>query len=120
MISEHRSHLTSFIDGCASRAFPFFFKCSADHRDLHSFPTRRSSDLFPALIVQREFEPASFGMLTALVSSVWQIGASTGPLLLGAIHDLAKSYTAPIFVCAALDVGAAVVILLRPQRRTIT
>src|SRR5437016_4210554 len=24
----------------------FFFKCSADHRDLHSFPTRRSSDLF--------------------------------------------------------------------------
>src|SRR5437867_12326467 len=24
----------------------FFFQCSADHRDLHSFPTRRSSDLF--------------------------------------------------------------------------
>src|SRR5438270_7111168 len=23
----------------------FFFKSSADHRDLHSFPTRRSSDL---------------------------------------------------------------------------
>src|SRR5438876_10344844 len=23
----------------------FFFSCSADHRDLHSFPTRRSSDL---------------------------------------------------------------------------
>src|SRR5438874_9615905 len=23
----------------------FFFHCSADHRDLHSFPTRRSSDL---------------------------------------------------------------------------
>src|SRR5437870_12815668 len=26
-------------------SFFFFFKCSADHRDLHSFPTRRSSDL---------------------------------------------------------------------------
>src|SRR5690606_41261269 len=25
--------------------FSFFFYCSADHRDLHSFPTRRSSDL---------------------------------------------------------------------------
>src|SRR5205809_5334961 len=25
---------------------PFFFYCSAPHRDLHSFPTRRSSDLF--------------------------------------------------------------------------
>src|SRR5262245_64061597 len=24
---------------------PFFVECSADHRDLHSFPTRRSSDL---------------------------------------------------------------------------
>src|SRR5690348_17408639 len=23
----------------------FFFKCLCDHRDLHSFPTRRSSDL---------------------------------------------------------------------------
>src|SRR5207248_8413461 len=25
----------------------FFFYCSGDHRDLHSFPTRRSSDLIP-------------------------------------------------------------------------
>src|SRR5438034_8073192 len=25
----------------------FFFSLSADHRDLHSFPTRRSSDLAP-------------------------------------------------------------------------
>src|SRR5207249_11914898 len=24
---------------------PFFLYCSPDHRDLHSFPTRRSSDL---------------------------------------------------------------------------
>src|SRR5438034_6905804 len=34
----------------------FFFYCSGDHRDLHSFPTRRSSDLGVALyptIVQR-------------------------------------------------------------------
>jgi MFS family permease len=78
---------------------------------------------FPALIVQREFEPASFGMLTALVSSAWQIGASSGPLLLGAIHDLAGGYTAPIIVCAVLDFAAAIVILLRSrgaQRRTIT
>src|SRR5437870_8208669 len=26
-------------------SFLFFFYCSGDHRDLHSFPTRRSSDL---------------------------------------------------------------------------
>src|SRR5438445_6655813 len=28
----------------------FFFSCTVDHRDLHSFPTRRSSDLFLLLI----------------------------------------------------------------------
>src|SRR5690606_6702464 len=27
------------------RSFLFFFRCSGAHRDLHSFPTRRSSDL---------------------------------------------------------------------------
>src|SRR5205814_9387565 len=27
------------------RFFCFFFDCYGDHRDLHSFPTRRSSDL---------------------------------------------------------------------------
>src|SRR5947209_19656514 len=27
--------------------FSFFFECYADHLDLHSFPTRRSSDLAP-------------------------------------------------------------------------
>src|SRR6266852_9134466 len=27
--------------------FIFFFYCSGHHRDLHSFPTRRSSDLSP-------------------------------------------------------------------------
>lgn len=70
---------------------------------------------FPALIVQREFEPASFGMLTALVSSVWQIGASSGPLVLGAIHDLTGSYTAPIAVCGALAIAAGVLILMRPR-----
>src|SRR5438874_9443397 len=30
----------------------FFFSCSGDHRDLHSFPTRRSSDLVGAELLQ--------------------------------------------------------------------
>src|SRR5438034_7913446 len=29
----------------SSASFFFFFSCYGDHRDLHSFPTRRSSDL---------------------------------------------------------------------------
>src|SRR5207245_11096717 len=30
---------------CLLIYLPFFFYCSVDHRHLHSFPTRRSSDL---------------------------------------------------------------------------
>src|SRR5438034_4264996 len=37
MLSLGRLHLESHRT--------VFFKCSGDHRDLHSFPTRRSSDL---------------------------------------------------------------------------
>src|SRR5436305_11435787 len=31
----------------------FFFYCYGDHLDLHSFPTRRSSDLGPAALCRR-------------------------------------------------------------------
>src|SRR5438067_8948921 len=40
----------SYLYSCvpSSSDFPiFFFYCYGDHRDLHSFPTRRSSDLRP-------------------------------------------------------------------------
>src|SRR5437868_7478237 len=40
--------MSSFL---TSLFFFFFFSCSRDHRDLHSFPTRRSSDLNPRRIV---------------------------------------------------------------------
>src|SRR5207245_9766844 len=40
-------HLTSYV-----LSFFFFFSSSRDHRDLHSFPTRRSSDL------QQQFQVA--------------------------------------------------------------
>src|SRR5439155_26547955 len=33
----------------SASSFPFFFHSSVDLRDLHSFPTRRSSDLFRLL-----------------------------------------------------------------------
>src|SRR5882762_6506470 len=34
-----------FPPNCQTRFIFFFFYCYGDHRDLHSFPTRRSSDL---------------------------------------------------------------------------
>src|SRR5699024_12446357 len=41
----------------------FFFSCSGDHRDLHSFPTRRSSDLEKAsfcVIAQDQIVPEEY------------------------------------------------------------
>src|SRR5690606_41321416 len=35
-----------FLDYLSPVLFLFFFERSGDHRDLHSFPTRRSSDLW--------------------------------------------------------------------------
>src|SRR5207249_10393690 len=37
-VLQHTLHIIRFI-------LLFFFSCYRDHRDLHSFPTRRSSDL---------------------------------------------------------------------------
>src|SRR5207253_11472704 len=50
--------------------FPFFFflSCSADHRDLHSFPTRRSSDL-----------PRCSSLQSCSSSSVTSAGAWASP-----------------------------------------
>src|SRR5207249_10593503 len=43
-------HLTvfSFLHSSTPYFFSFFFYCYGAHRDLHSFPTRRSSDLAAA------------------------------------------------------------------------
>src|SRR6516162_2638028 len=44
IVQPHDGRLSSGAS-CISVKFAFFFYSSADHRDLHSFPTRRSSDL---------------------------------------------------------------------------
>src|SRR5262249_56674838 len=42
----HPTHAHPASSPCAhAPSSPFFFKSYRDHRDLHSFPTRRSSDL---------------------------------------------------------------------------
>src|SRR5204862_6732214 len=39
------SHNSPSQTSCFVGSSSFFFECYGDHRDLHSFPTRRSSDL---------------------------------------------------------------------------
>jgi len=68
----------------------------------------------PSLVIQREFDAASFGMLVGLSWAISQFTYAFGPGLLGIMRDWSGSYTLPLLTCAALDLAAAVLILLRP------
>ena len=74
----------------------------------------------PALIIQREFEAASFGMLVGLSTAIGQFTYAFGPGLLGLIRDATGSYTAALALCMALELAAAAMVLLpRLQRKPI-
>jgi len=69
--------------------------------------------VLPALMVQREYPVAAFGMMTALVLGIIQVTNAFGPSLLGGLRDATGSYAAPISVCMSLELAAVVIILLR-------
>ena len=71
----------------------------------------------PSLIIQREFEAASFGMLVGLSTAIGQFTYGLGPGLLGIVRDASGGYGASLALCMALEITAAVVILLRVQRK---
>jgi cyanate permease len=74
---------------------------------------------FPPLIVQREFDAASYGMLVGLSTAVGQLVSSLGPVLVGAIRDLAGSYPVALSACVALNLVATILILMRPRGRPV-
>src|SRR5690242_21829014 len=57
----------------------FFFYCYGDHRDLHSFPTRRSSDLGPRFSTVRLPQNTGKGcaIRTAMLAATGQVIAFT-------------------------------------------
>jgi MFS family permease len=65
----------------------------------------------PSLIIQREFEPASFGMLIGLSTGVSQFTYAFAPGTLGLLLDAAGGYWAPIALCVVLNLIAAAVVL---------
>ena len=67
----------------------------------------------PSLIVQREFDARSFGVLISLLTAITQVTYAFGPGVIGALHDLSGSYTLPFYGCVALELIAAVLILIR-------
>jgi predicted MFS family arabinose efflux permease len=67
----------------------------------------------PALIVQREFDPRSFGVLVSLITAINQITYAFGPGVVGLLRDLSGSYTLPFYGCVAVELTAAVLIMVR-------
>jgi MFS family permease len=69
----------------------------------------------PSLIVQREFAPASFGILISLSTAINQVTYAFGPGVVGLLRDVSGSYTLPFYGCIALEIMAAALILF-PSR----
>jgi len=49
----------------------------------------------PALIVQREFDPRSFGVLISLITAINQVTYAFGPCWIGLLRDVSGSYSLP-------------------------
>jgi len=71
----------------------------------------------PSLIVQREFDPRSFGVLVSLQTAIAQVTYAFGPGVVGVLRDLSGSYTLPFYCCIALELTAAVLIMIRGRAR---
>jgi predicted MFS family arabinose efflux permease len=67
----------------------------------------------PALIVQKEFDPRSFGVLISLITAINQVTYAFGPGVIGLLRDLSGSYALPFYCCVAVELIAAVLIMLR-------
>ncbi|HEY4863100.1 MAG TPA: MFS transporter [Xanthobacteraceae bacterium] len=72
---------------------------------------------FPALIVQREFEAPSFGLLIGLSTAISQFVFAFGPGLIGLVRDWSGGYRAALLLCVALDLVAAAIVLRPPTTR---
>jgi len=98
-----------FVMTQTTQATPLFLACAVFGFSVGNMVT------FPALIVQREFEPASFGLLIALSTAIGQVTYALGPGLIGVIRDATGGYSTALMLCAVLDlIAAGIVLLQRP------
>ncbi|WP_322515381.1 MFS transporter [Rhodopseudomonas palustris] len=70
----------------------------------------------PALIVQREFAPGSFGVLISLVTAINQVTYAFGPGVIGLVRDVSGSYTVPFAGCIVLQLIAAALVMVRGRK----
>ena len=70
----------------------------------------------PSLIVQREFDARSFGVLVSLLTAITQVTYAFGPGVVGALRDLSGTYALPFYGCIALELTAAGLVMVRGRR----
>jgi MFS family permease len=66
----------------------------------------------PGLIVQQEFPKQHFARIVSLVVAINQFSFAFGPTLLAQLQHLEESYTGALLVCFAMEIAAAVIVLL--------
>ena len=67
----------------------------------------------PSLIVQREFDARSFGVLISLITAINQVTYAFGPGVIGLLRDASGSYVLPFYGCIGLELTAAALIMVR-------
>jgi MFS family permease len=70
----------------------------------------------PSLIIQREFAPATFGMVLGLSTAVGTFAGALGPGLIGLVRDATGDYAAALLLCVALKLAAAGTVVLRGRK----
>ena len=73
----------------------------------------------PSLIIQREFDPRSFGVLVSLVTATNQITFAFGPGVIGLLRDMSGSYALPFYGCIGVELMAAVLIMIRGRNSSL-
>ena len=71
----------------------------------------------PSLIVHREFDPRSFGVLVSLITAINQITYAFGPGAVGLLRDISGSYALPFYGCIGVELTAAALIMIGGQRK---
>jgi cyanate permease len=71
----------------------------------------------PSLIVQREFDPRSFGVLVSLLTAINQVTYAFGPGVIGLLHDMSGSYALPFYGCIGLQLIATMLIMVRGKAK---
>lgn len=66
----------------------------------------------PSLIISREFNAASFGVLVGLSVAINQVIFALGPGAVGWLRDLSGSYSASLMMCITMELLAAMIILI--------